>query len=42
MVVGLDKFKEYFREFNDKFVVIGGAACDVILEESLVQRTISI
>lgn len=34
MVVGLDKFKEFFREFNDKFVVIGGAACDVILEDS--------
>lgn len=37
MVVGLDKFKEFFREFNDKFVVIGGAACDVILEDSEIE-----
>ena len=37
MVVGLDKFKAFFREFNDKFVVIGGAACDVILEDSEIE-----
>lgn len=37
MVVGLDKFKEFFKEFNDKFVVIGGAACDVILEDSEIE-----
>lgn len=37
MVVGLDKFKEFFREFNDKFVVIGGTACDVILEDSEIE-----
>ena len=37
MVVGLDKFKEFFREFNDKFVVIGGAACDVILEDGEIE-----
>lgn len=37
MVVGLDKFKEFFREFNDKFVVIGGTACDVILKDSEIE-----
>lgn len=37
MVVGLDKFKEFFRAFNDEFVVIGGAACNVILEDSEIE-----
>lgn len=37
MVVGLDKFKEFFREFNDKFVVIGGTACNVILKDSEIE-----
>ena len=37
MVVGLDTFKEFFKEFNDKFVVIGGTACDVILEDSEIE-----
>lgn len=37
MVVGLDKFKAFFRAFNDKFVVIGGTACDVILKDSEIE-----
>lgn len=31
MVVGLDKFREYFAEFPDQYVIIGGTACDVVL-----------
>ncbi len=27
MVAGLDKFKEYFGDFGDQYVIIGGAAC---------------
>ena len=29
MVKGLDHFRERFRDYEDAFVVIGGAACDV-------------
>jgi hypothetical protein len=34
MVRGLDKFKEYFKDYEDNYVVIGGTACDVILNEA--------
>lgn len=30
MVVGLDKFKEYFGEHVDQYVLIGGSACDIL------------
>ena len=29
MVKGLDKFREYFKEFTGQYVLIGGAACDI-------------
>lgn len=32
-MVGLDKFKEYFRDYAQQYVLIGGAACDIIFEE---------
>jgi len=32
MVRGLDVFKKYFGEFPENYVVIGGTACDVIIE----------
>lgn len=31
MVSGLDKFKDYFSKYTDQYVLIGGAACDVIM-----------
>lgn len=31
MVRGLDKFKEYFKDYADKYIIIGGTACDIIL-----------
>ncbi len=31
MVRGLDIFKEYFEEYSDNYVIIGGTACDIIL-----------
>lgn len=34
MVRGLDKFREYFREDNMKYVFIGGTACSIIAEEN--------
>lgn len=32
MVTGFTKFKERFRGFENQFVVIGGTACDLIME----------
>lgn len=32
MVTGLTKFKEKFKGFENEFVIIGGTACDLIME----------
>lgn len=32
-MMGLDIFKEYFRDYAQQYVLIGGAACDIIFEE---------
>lgn len=34
MVYGLDKFKEYFGDFTDQYVFIGGVACDILLRDA--------
>ncbi|TAL58903.1 MAG: hypothetical protein EPN85_10470 [Bacteroidetes bacterium] len=34
MVRGLDKFKEYFKEYPGNYVIIGGTACDMIIGEA--------
>ena len=34
MVIGLDKFKEYFEQYPDNYVIIGGTACDIIIGEA--------
>jgi hypothetical protein len=33
MVHGLEKFKEYFGERTHQYVFIGGAACDILMDE---------
>ena len=33
MVHGLEKFKEYFGEFTNQYVFIGGTACDILMDE---------
>ena len=33
MVGGLNKFKDYFLEYKEQYVLIGGAACDIIMED---------
>lgn len=33
MVIGLDKFKDFFKEYTDCYLIIGGTACDIIIEE---------
>lgn len=32
MVTGFTKFKESFKGFEDQYVIIGGTACDLIME----------
>ena len=33
MVVGFDKFKEYFESFHDEFIIIGGTAVQMVCGE---------
>ncbi len=34
MVKGLDYFREYFKGFEDRYILIGGTACDVLMNEA--------
>ncbi|MHB8853271.1 MAG: hypothetical protein ACYC6P_07945 [Ignavibacteriaceae bacterium] len=34
MVNGLNKFKEYFKDYKDNYLLIGGAACDRHIENA--------
>ena len=34
MVIGIEKFREYFKEFTESYIIIGGTACDIILEDA--------
>ena len=34
MVRGFDKFREQFRAYAGQYVLIGGAACDLLMEEA--------
>jgi hypothetical protein len=34
MVRGLDIFKHYFEHYPDNYVIIGGTACDIIIDEA--------
>ncbi len=34
MVRGLDTFKKYFEDYPDNYVIIGGTACDLIIDEA--------
>ena len=34
MVKGIDIFKRFFSEFQDQYVLIGGAACDIVFQEA--------
>lgn len=33
MVVGLETFKAHFKDHMDKFIMIGGTACDIVMSE---------
>jgi hypothetical protein len=34
VVIGIEKFKEYFKEFPENYIIIGGTACDFVLAEA--------
>ncbi len=34
MVKGLDVFRKYFADYEEQYVLIGGAACDIIFESN--------
>lgn len=34
MVKGLDIFRKYFADYEDQYVLIGGAACDIVFESN--------
>jgi hypothetical protein len=34
MVIGIEKFREYFKDFPDNYVIIGGTACDIIISDA--------
>jgi hypothetical protein len=34
MVKGLDTFRKYFEEYESQYVLIGGAACDIVFESN--------
>lgn len=34
MVKGLDIFRTYFKDYEQQYVLIGGAACDIIFESN--------
>jgi len=34
MVKGLDLFKKYFEQFPDNYIIIGGTACDIIINDA--------
>ena len=33
MVYGLKKFKEYFKDYTNQYIFIGGTACDILMDE---------
>lgn len=37
MVRGLDLFREHFKNFADRYVLIGGTACDLIMDDAGLQ-----
>lgn len=34
MVVGIDKFREFFADYQDHYAIIGGAACDLLFDDA--------
>ena len=34
MVIGIDVFRTFFKDFAESYLIIGGTACDIIIEEA--------
>lgn len=34
MVIGMDSFREKFKDYSDCYTIIGGAACDILMTEA--------
>ena len=34
MVLGMESFKQWFMEYADQYIIIGGTACDLLMEEN--------
>ena len=34
MVIGLDTFRAFFKDFADNYVIIGGTACNKLVENN--------
>ena len=34
MVIGMELFREKFKEYSDCYTIIGGAACDILMSEA--------
>lgn len=34
MIIGINKFKEWFKGFENQYVLIGGTACDILFSEA--------
>ena len=34
MVIGLNTFGDFFKDFPDSYLIIGGTACDIIIEDA--------
>jgi len=34
MVKGAERFRDYFRDYTDQYVLIGGTACDISFENN--------
>lgn len=33
MVTGLERFREAFKGYSDKYIIIGGTACDILISD---------
>ena len=33
MVHGIERFREYFKDFTSQYVFIGGTACEILMDE---------
>ena len=42
MVLGIERFKEWFRGYEDHYAIIGGTACDLLMAEEGLQPVLKV